>query len=364
MNDIAEKTRDEATNIVALVDANPVMVLTDREKFNQFYEQMKAEADKLVPDTSTEKGRKEIASMAYKVARTKTAIDEAGKKLNEGARARINAVDESRREIRLQLDALRDSVRLPLTEWETAEEEREEKCKATIASLRNVVVLPFGASAADARERLDEINTIVLDFDELKGYGPQATLLRDQAIATLQFQVDQLAREELDRAELEKLRAETAERERLDEEARIASEKKAQAEAAAKAETERQAKAEAEQQARIDAAAKAAEETARAEAERVHAEALAAEKRRADEAEAAAKDEADRIAKAEQERKAEAERVAAETARREADQAHRSSILRAAKEAIMEAGSIEEAVAKSIVLAIAAGNVPAVSIKF
>jgi colicin import membrane protein len=55
---------------------------------------MKRETDALDADVTTEKGRKAIASMAYKVARTKTAIDEAGKKLNEEARARINAVDE------------------------------------------------------------------------------------------------------------------------------------------------------------------------------------------------------------------------------------------------------------------------------
>ncbi|WP_277750417.1 hypothetical protein [Croceibacterium ferulae] len=41
---------------------------------------------------TTAKGRKAIASLAAKVARTKTAIDDAGKKLNEEARAKINAV--------------------------------------------------------------------------------------------------------------------------------------------------------------------------------------------------------------------------------------------------------------------------------
>ena len=42
----------------------------------------------------------------------------------------------------------------------------------------------------------------------------------------------------------------------------------------------------------------------------------------------------------------------------------RGTIMGAAKEAIMEAGSIPEPVAKAIVLAIAAGSVPAVSIRF
>ena len=88
------------TALVAQVSANPGLVLLDRERFDQFYEAIKAETDKLVPDLTTEKGRKEIASMAHKVAKTKTAIDAAGKLLNEEARSKINIVDAARRDIR------------------------------------------------------------------------------------------------------------------------------------------------------------------------------------------------------------------------------------------------------------------------
>ena len=90
MNDVIEAPK-AGSNIVALVEATPAVVLTDKRKFSEFYEGMKAECDAHVPDLTTEKGRKAIASLAYKVARTKTAIDEAGKALNEDARALINA---------------------------------------------------------------------------------------------------------------------------------------------------------------------------------------------------------------------------------------------------------------------------------
>ena len=119
-------TAEISTDIVSLVEASPVLVLTDKDRFSQFYEAMRRECDAHEPDLSTDKGRKEIASLAYKVARTKTAIDDAGKKLNEQARAQISAVDESRREIRKQLDDLKDEVRRPLTEWEDAEKQREQ----------------------------------------------------------------------------------------------------------------------------------------------------------------------------------------------------------------------------------------------
>lgn len=83
----------------------------------------------LVPDTTTDKGRKEIASLAYKVSRSKTAIDDAGKALVADIKARASKIDAARKKARDTLDALRDEVRAPLTEWE-AEQARIEREKA------------------------------------------------------------------------------------------------------------------------------------------------------------------------------------------------------------------------------------------
>jgi hypothetical protein len=354
----------EPANIVALVEATPSLVLIDKQKFSQFYEAMKAECDAHVPDLSTEAGRKRLASLAYKVARTKTAIDEAGKKLNEEARSRINAVDESRREIRLQLDALKDEVRAPLTAWEQAEEKRVDDCKNLLTLLKDSALVGYEENAADVRKRIAHVEGLTLDPDMLRGYTAQAEALRTSTIGTLTTIADRMDAEEEQRAELERLRAEAAERQRQDEERAAAAQAEKIAAELAKAQAEAKARAEAEQKAREEAAAKAAEERARQEAEakaraereaaeRAHAEALAAERQRAEAAE-----------RAEAERKAAAEREAAAQAARDADRAHRSNVLGAAKQAIMEAGAIDEATAKLIVLAIAAGNVPHTSIRF
>lgn len=353
-----------STDIVALVEATPVLVLTDKEKFSDFYKVMKAECDALEIDLETEKGRKAIASMAYKVARTKTAIDDAGKRLNEEARAKINAVDESRREIRAQLDALKDNVRKPLTEWEQAEEARKAQVDEIMSWLRGSAKVEFDETATDIRARIATISATTFAPDVFQGYAAQAEALKTTAIAALETIAGRMDQEEAQRAELERLRAEAAEREDQDRIRREAEEAQRQREAAEKAAAEAKARAEEEQKAREAAAAKAAEELARTEAEakaraeredadRAHAEALAAEKRRADEAEAAAKAEAARVA-----------REAAEQAAREADRAHRGEVMRAAKEAIMDAGNIDEASAKLVVLAIAAGSVPRVTLSF
>lgn len=375
MNAVTEIARPKS-EIVALVEANPVMVLlTDAKKFSEFYEAMRRETDALDADVSTEKGRKAIASMAYKVARTKTAIDDAGKKLNEEARSRINAVDESRREIRQQLDALKDEVRKPLTAWETAEETRVDDCKNLLTLLKDSAVVGYDENADDVRKRIAMVQGLGLDAEVLQGYFPQAEALRGSTIATLNTVVERMHQEEAQRVELERLRAEAAERERVDADRVAAAEAEHRAAEAAKVEAEAKARAEAEQKAREETVTKAAEDRARIEserkaieereaAERAHAEALAAERRRAEEAVRAAQAERDAATRAETERVAAVNREAAAQAARDADRANRSKVMGAAKTAIMEAGPVNEAVARAIVLAIAAGSVPAISIRF
>lgn len=343
----------KGTSIVALVEANPVMVLTDRAQFSQFYEEMKRETDAHVPDLTTDKGRKAIASLARRVATTKVLIDDAGKKLNEGKRAEIDAVDESRREIRQQLDALRDEVRRPLTEWEDAEKAREEDVREAVEKLRRSSAIEADETSADIRDRRAEIAAMEFDRGHYGGYYEQAILLRNQALVTLAFAADEMDQRAADRAELDRLRAEAEERERAEQERRAAEEVERKRAEAEKAEQER------EQRLRDEAAANARKEAEQAaaaeqaERDRKHAEEIAAERQRAEDAE-----------RAEIARKAEEQRVAAEQAARDKDREHRGKVMGAAKTAIMEASGIDEAAAKTIVLAIVARNVPNTRISF
>lgn len=368
------ETETPQTALVAQVAENPGLVLLDRERFDQFYEAIKAETDKLVPDLTTEKGRAAIKAMAFKVTKTKTAIDDAGKLLKEEAQATVNKVDAARREIKTRLEALRDDVRKPLTEWEAREEERVAACDALIERIKAAAVVSMDDTVASVANRLANVKAFALDEGQFQSSLPLALAQQEATVTALTSAHARLVKEEADRAELERLRAEAAEREAKE---RAEAEAKSAAEAADRQRQEaeaRAARAAEEEQARIAAAAKAAEDAARAAAEvraneerlaqqKAHDEALAAEKRRADEADAARKAEADRIARETAAREA-AEKAAADAAaKRAADQDHRGKVMGAAKQAIMGHG-VGEQTARAIVLAIAAGDVPAVSIKF
>jgi len=347
----------EKNEIVASVTANPVTVLIDEKVYAEFYKSIKDEVAAFVPDVSTDKGRKEISSLAYKVTRTKTAIDAAGKKLNEDARAKINAVDASRRKIRDELDDLAEVARCPLTIWEKAEADREQLIQEWYDKLRAATALSPGDEGSNMiSDRIATVNDMAIDPAVFRHDVEAAEQILNQSLATLETALERSKKHEADQAELARLRQEAEARNAVETEARDLAERAAREAAAEEfrkqAEVDRAAKAEVEAKAREERAA----EVARLEAKRLADAEHAAELARV---------EAKRL-KLEQ---AEAKRLAdLETARQEdlirsADRAHRGEIMSAAKEGLIAIG-IGEATAKKIVLAIVAGEIPNVTMRF
>lgn len=115
---------------------------------------IKAETEKFTPDVSTSSGRKEIASMARKVASSKVVLDDTGKSLTEEWRKKTNKINEERKTAREFLDNLKDKVRAPLTQWEK-EEERKAANKLHQAKFNNDAVsglLVIGLSEGQAKD--------------------------------------------------------------------------------------------------------------------------------------------------------------------------------------------------------------------
>lgn len=352
------------TTAVSIFEApNALAILTDAEKFDRFYDDVKRETDKLEIDLTTERGRKAIASMAYKVARSKTAIDDAGKVLTEEWRSQIKTVDDARRAIREKLDALKDEVRRPLTDWEAAEEARLARVDATLATWRGWAIIMSDDTVDDVRERLDALRGAIVTEAEFGAGIGIAQSLRATVEGSLATALDRLVQEAADRAELERLRAAEAERVAAAEREAEEVERARRDHAARIAEAAERERSEAARKANEEAIASRAAEAAKAEADRQHAEALAAEKRRADEAEAARAAEAKRVLDDIAAHQAEVDRLTAEQAARDKDRKHRGEVMGAAKLAMMNVGADEET-AKKVVLAIVAGEIPNVTLRF
>lgn len=127
---------------------NPnLQVLFSQNGLQVLLEHVEAEARALVPDITTKKGREAVASNAAKVARCKTYIDGLGKDYVAELKRLPGLVDAERKRMRDFLDALRDEVREPLTVWEAAEAEREAVTAGIVARLSASVPVGERSSA-------------------------------------------------------------------------------------------------------------------------------------------------------------------------------------------------------------------------
>jgi hypothetical protein len=276
-------------------------------------------------DATTEAGRKEIKSLAYKIARSKTALDGLGKEHVAELKRMADVIDADRRIIKDRLDALQEEVRKPVTDWEDAEKRRVEQHENALSAVRAAAVIGPAVTSAEIAERAQLVMTIAKrDWQEFANQGEQAIKETTEALHTA---MTAAVKREDEAAELARLRAEAAAREQKDREEQIARE------AAAKATAEAEARAQAD--------------IARLEQERLAADARA---------NAAVDRELERIA--------EEKRLAEVAARaREADTNHRRAVNLAAVAALVEGGMSEKA-AKLAIALIAKRLIPAVTITY
>lgn len=320
----------EIMDLVVIEKKNAMAVFTNNDQLDPLIEAIEKEARSLVPDVTTKKGRDAIASMAHKVARSKTYIDNAGKDLVAELKALPKQIDESRRVVRERLDALKDEVRRPLTEWE-AEQERIKAEEAMNA---------LHAEALEMNIKFDHELAAKLEADHEMALLMNDAIDREQAEKKAEAERQRIAREEeIKRQAEEKAKREAAEQAQREIDAAAAREREAilAKERAEREQREAVERAEREKQAAVEAERRKAQE----EADRVRRE---AEQR-------------------EQARLADEKRKAEEESRRAADVEHRRGINTAAVQALINQG-IPHEWAKACIIAVALGKVPATTIKY
>lgn len=313
----------EETSLIVVEKINPVAIFTEAGGIEKIINEIKQKVSDFTPDLETDKGRKEIASMAHKVSRSKVVLDDLGKTLVADWKKKAKVVDESRKIVRDELDMLRDQVRQPLTDHEEAKKAKEEA------------------------ERLAK----ELAEDEEEAYSTHDLWLRQKAIEKKEAE---LAKAEEDRRQKED--SERLEKERLEREERLQKEA---------AETAKRDVEEAAQQKVIDAERKereAQEAVAKAERDRLVAEELAKkeQERAVAEAKEQARVEAERV---ERERIAKEEAERKEAERKAADVKHRREVNNAALNSLVSIG-VGEKMAKGIVKAIASGLIANVKLMY
>ncbi len=321
----------EIMDLVVIEKKNAMAVFTNNDQLDPLIEAIEKEARSLVPDVTTKKGRDAIASMAHKVARSKTYIDNAGKDLVAELKALPKQIDESRRVVRERLDALKDEVRRPLTEWE-AEQERIKAEEAMNA---------LHAEALAMNEEFDRQLAARIESDHEMALLMNDAFDREQAEKKAEAERQRISREEeIKRQAEEKAKREAAEQAQREIDAAAAREREAilAKERAEREQREAAERAEREKQAAVEAERRKAQE----EAERIRRE---AEQR-------------------EQARLAEEKRKADEQARREADVKHRKAVGTEIVKALLANTSLTRDQAIEVLTAVKDGRIPHTGISY
>lgn len=325
------------TELVVIEKHEVRAVFTDMTLIDPILQKIADDARSIVADVATVKGRKEIASVAFRVAQSKTYLDGLGKDLVAEMKELPKKVDASRKHMRDFLDALKDEVRKPLDDWEAEQKEIEAKRLADEQAAKDAAQLE-----ADHEIALLMDEAFNRAAEDARKAAEQAQLERDAAL------VQEAATRAKEEAE-DKAKSEKDASDKRELEARL-NQARAEADLIRAAQELKDAEAKAAQDL-IEANRRAELAAAQAVAEKIAAAAEAARREKE-----AAQRERDKQA-------AEVQRLANEKAAREADTAHKAKINRAAVAAMIAAGITEEQ-AKAVLLAIYRKKVPNVSINY
>lgn len=320
----------ETTDLVVIEKANAMTVFKSADQIEDILQKVEREVMSFVPDVTTAKGRKEIASLAYKVAQTKTYLDGLGKDLVAELKEIPKLIDANRKTVRDRLDELKEKARQPLTDYEAKQEriKQEKEAKRAAEELAKKI-------EADHEMALLMNDAFDRELAEKKAEQERQRIAREEEIKR---QAEERAKREAE----EKAAAEIAAAKKREEDAIAA---KAQAELLAKQEKEK-----------AERAAKEALERA----EREKQEAIEAERKKA-------QDETGRIRREAEEKEAarlaEEKRIKDEEERRAQDKAHRKEVNNKILADLIKAGASED-IAKNIITAIVKEEVFATRITY
>lgn len=167
----AEETAKEIVNDeqMGLISSKPLdlkKMFLEGANVNNVLEEIRTRAYKEGQDITTDEGRETIRTTAYKISRSKTFLDNAGKEVVSDAKKLVDAATGVRKKIKTYLDDLKTEYRKPLTDWEDEQKkieeqkakEAQEKMEGRVEALSQYrCVLPFQSVAVMTDEEFETI---------------------------------------------------------------------------------------------------------------------------------------------------------------------------------------------------------------
>lgn len=185
-----------------------LQVYSAPQGLDPYLKKIKDELDAFVPDVTTKKGRDAIASIAYKVAKGKTALDNIGKDLVAELKDVPKKIDAERKRMRDLLDLWKDEVRAPLTAWEEAEEARQQKHRTAIELIEQAAAT-HDFSASTLRTTLAGIESMAVDAS-WEEFEAEAHRAKAKTVESITAAIVVREKHEAEQRELAELRTKAA----------------------------------------------------------------------------------------------------------------------------------------------------------
>jgi hypothetical protein len=191
-------------NALVVIETLTPAIFSEDGGIDAMLAKLEADVRSVATDISTPKGRKEIASLAHKVARSKTAFDGLGKDLAAEWKTKAKAIDTERARVWDRLEALQAEVRKPLDEYEAAEDKRLADHQNAIQGIIDLAAfvgdMPASTSVIAALTALEALPD--RDWQEFK---QRAASARSDTFAKLQALKGAALAREAEAAELARL---------------------------------------------------------------------------------------------------------------------------------------------------------------
>jgi len=215
-----------STDLIVVEIKTPLEVFTKDAGFDPIFEAIKNEVKKFVPDISTKKGREDIASLAYKVAKTKTHLDKLGAGLTEDMKKQVKIVDTSRSRIWDQMESLQKEVRRPLTDWENAEKTRVDNHENGIREISRLGLITANGvklTLPELKANLSLLEGITVN-EQWQEFHMRASNEKEFQINSLKREISEREKYLADQEELKRLKEENLKREARERDEKIAKE--------------------------------------------------------------------------------------------------------------------------------------------
>lgn len=187
--------------ITTINESRALELYSTENGLNPILDKIKSEVDAIEVDATTEEGQNKIKSVAYKIAKSKTLLDNLGKSLTNDWAKKKKLVDAERKRVREFLDNLKEEFRKPITDLENAEKERIANIKSKIEHIQSYSLITNEHSIKYTTKELEnflqELEKIKID-ESYQEFMYDATIYKADSMGSLKHEIeDSLGRDEI-----------------------------------------------------------------------------------------------------------------------------------------------------------------------